>query len=250
MKFTSEHYGTLISAAAKKFRFVRFGDDLDPTSAVALWRHDIDFSPQRALVMAQQEAGLELRATYFVQVSARYYSVFEPETAKVIRTIRELGHEIGLHFDPEVCYDQATPTFEERLRFEAEVLGQITGSAIRIFSLHNPTTIVGAALDEPFHSGLMNASASALRSSFTYCSDSNGLWRFRPLDEVVADPEVTRLYTLTHPEWWQENEMPPRDRIRRCIEGRAEFCIRHYDDLLSANSRPNVRSFAELESSD
>ncbi|MBK8523280.1 MAG: hypothetical protein IPL58_03625 [Betaproteobacteria bacterium] len=57
MKFTSEHYGMLISAAAKKFRFVRFGDDFDPTLAVALWRHDIDFR-RSALAMARQEAGL------------------------------------------------------------------------------------------------------------------------------------------------------------------------------------------------
>ncbi|MBK8523281.1 MAG: hypothetical protein IPL58_03630 [Betaproteobacteria bacterium] len=188
-------------------------------------------------------------ATYFVQVSARYYSVFEPETAGVIRAILDLGHEVGLHFDPEVCYHQAVPEFEERLRFEAEVLGEITGTTIRVFSLHNPTTIVGTALDQPFHSGLMNASASVLRSSFTYCSDSNGLWRFRPLDEVVADPEVTSLYTLTHPEWWQENETPPRENLR-CIEGRAEFCLRHYDDLLSSIPDRTLGSFAELESLD
>ncbi len=240
MRFTSQDYRDLITSAVQKFTFARFGDGMTSAKNIALWRHDVDFSPQRALKMAQQEAEISLTTTYFVQLSSRYYSVFEPETASVIRAIRDLGHEIGLHFDPEVCYYTPSPDLEERIRFEAGVLGQVVEKDIRIFSLHNPTTLVSGTLDEPCHAGLINASASALRASFTYCSDSNGIWRYDSLSELIANPQVTRLYALTHPEWWQDIPMSPRDRIKRCIGGRLDFCLHYYDNLLAENSRPNV----------
>lgn len=100
--FTSSHYSALLRKLTSRYRVVRFGEEV-ASEPVALWRHDIDFSPQRALAMAKQEADSGVCATYFVQVSSRYYSIFEPETGAVIRAISALGHDIGLHFDPEVC---------------------------------------------------------------------------------------------------------------------------------------------------
>ncbi len=239
MNFTSDGYQTLLERAAKRFSFVRFGDFLESNN-IALWRHDVDFSPQRALKMARQEAALSLTVTYFVQLTSRYYSVLEPETSSVIRSIHNLGHEVGLHFDPEGCQDKENRALEERLRFEADILSKIIEIDIRVFSLHNPTTISSGLLDKPFHAGLLNASASELYASFTYCSDSNGIWRYDSLDKLIADPETTKLYALTHPEWWQEMPMLPRERILRSINGRSEFCLRYYDSLLRKNSRPNV----------
>lgn len=132
--------------------------------------------------------------------------------------------------------------FEERIKFEAATLREIAEMDISVFSLHNPTTFANKELDTFKCAGLLNASASILRASFTYCSDSNGLWRFASVETLIADPAVTKLYTLTHPEWWQEADMMPREKIQRCINGRARFCERYYDDLLAANTRPNVGS--------
>jgi hypothetical protein len=239
--FTSSHYFALLRKLTSRYRLVRFGEEVASEPA-ALWRHDIDFSPQRALAMAKQEADSGVRATYFVQVSSRYYSVFEPETAAIIRAIGALGHDIGLHFDPEVCKHKNNTAFEGRIKFEAAVLSEIAEMDVSVFSLHNPTTFATQELDTLKCAGLLNASASIFRALYTYCSDSNGLWRFASVESLIADPAVTKLYTLTHPEWWQETDMLPREKIQRCINGRAIFCEHYYDDLLAVNSRPNVRS--------
>ncbi len=239
MDFTIDAYAELVSAAAARYRFLRFAES-STEGEVALWRHDIDFSPQRALALARVEASSGVRVTYFVQVSSRYYSIFEPEIATVLRQIVTLGHDIGLHFDAEVCAHQAAPDFDRRIAFEARVLEEVAETSVAAFSLHNPTTLVGASLNEPFRAGLVNGSCSDLRALFSYCSDSNGLWRFRTLAEMIADPSVGRLYALTHPEWWQAEPMPPRQRLQRCIEGRSAFCERYYDGLLEDNQRPNI----------
>lgn len=239
MDFTLGAYAELVSAAAARYRFLRFAES-SVEGEVALWRHDIDVSPQRALALARVEAANGVTATYFVQISSRYYSVFEPEIAAILRQIVALGHDLGLHFDAEVCAHQVTPDYDSRIAFEARVLEQVAETSVASFTLHNPTTLVGVSLDEPFRAGLMNGSCSGIRASYSYCSDSNGLWRFRTLAEMIADPSVGRLYALTHPEWWQSEAMLPRQRLQRCIDGRKEWLENYYDALLATNNRPNV----------
>lgn len=239
MEFTIAAYSELVSAAAARYRFLRFAES--PTEGeAALWRHDIDFSPQRALALAGVEAASGVRATYFVQVSSRYYSIFEPEIAAILRQIVSLGHDIGLHFDAEVCAHQAAPDYDRRIAFEAGVLEEVSETSVASFTLHNPTTLVGVSLDEPYRAGLVNGSCSELRANYAYCSDSNGLWRYRSLAEMIADPTISRLYALTHPEWWQSEPMPPRQRLQRCIDGRKVWTENFYDALLSTNNRPNI----------
>jgi hypothetical protein len=186
------------------------------------------------------EAASGVHATYFVQVSSRYYSIFEPEIAAVLRQIAALGHDIGLHFDAEVCSHQAAPDYDSRIAFEARVLEEVVETGVASFTLHNPTTMIGVSLDEPFRAGLVNGSCSDLRASYSYCSDSNGLWRFRTLAEMIADQSVGRLYALTHPEWWQSEPMSPRQRLQRCIDGRKTWSENYYDALLANNDRPNI----------
>jgi hypothetical protein len=239
MDFTTHAYAELVSAAAARYHFQRFSD-LAIDGDLAIWRHDIDFSPQRALALARIEAARGVIATYFVQVTSRFYSIFEPEIASILREIASLGHDIGLHFDAEVCVHQPNPNFDRRIALEARILEEIVESCVNSFTLHNPTTMRNISIDEPHRGGLINGSSSDLRKRYAYCSDSNGFWRYRTLIEMISDPSVGRLYALTHPEWWQEKPMLPRQRIQRCIQGRGEFCSRYYDYLLEVNNRPNV----------
>jgi hypothetical protein len=241
LDFTVDAYVELLTAAAARFRFLRFTENA-AVGEVALWRHDIDISPQRALAMARVEATRGIPATYFVQVSSRFYSIFEPEVAAVLRQIAALGHDIGLHFDAEVCAHQVAPDYDSRIAFEARVLEEIAETRVASFTLHNPTTLVGVALNEQIRGGLINGSCPDLRSSYSYCSDSNGLWRFRTLAEMITDSSVSRLYALTHPEWWQSLPMPPRQRLKRCIDGRKTWLENYYDSLLATNNRPNIGS--------
>ena len=98
MEFTVDRYAELLLAAAERYRFLRFTDNASQGD-VALWRHDIDISPQRALALAKIEAASGVIATYFVQVSSRYYSVLEPEIrvilARAVAALTANTHRIG-----------------------------------------------------------------------------------------------------------------------------------------------------------
>jgi hypothetical protein len=237
--FTVDRYANILKVAKTKYRFATF-EDCHGEGPTALWRHDVDFSPQRALALAKIEADAGVVATYFFQLSSRFYNVFEPEISSIVRQIGLLGHAIGLHFETETAGHSVVKDLEKRLVFESNVLEHLANTKVSSFSLHNPTTMSGFSMDKFEYCGLFNASHPGLREEFTYCSDSNGVWRFRPLYDMIKDEQIVKLYALTHPEWWQVMPMAPRDRIQRCIDGRALYAAHYYDVLLSANDRPNI----------
>lgn len=235
--FTEARYADVLRRAAARFRMLGISDDLSG-DGLALWRHDIDFSPQRALAMARIEAEAGVRASYFVLLGSAFYNVFEAGVRDILRELMTLGHELALHYDASAIQGP-TVAHEAQIAFEANVLENLVGAPIRAFSLHVPTVSPDANLNAAKHAGLINASATQLRDSFTYVSDSNGRWRFRSLHEVVDDPSVTRLYALTHPEWWTPEPMPPNARVERCIKGRADRVASDYRSFLLQH-RPEV----------
>lgn len=238
--FTIARYREILSTAKKRFRFINFRDE-NLEGSVALWRHDVDFSPHRALAIALVEAEADISSTYFFQISSRFYNLFEPEISALVRKIAALGHDIGLHFDPEGGIENQQTSRQLKLTFQASAIENIIGKKIAVFSIHNPTTMIGESFDEPQYCGLINATYSGLREKFEYCSDSNGVWRFRSLDTMVTNLQIKKLYVLTHPEWWQVLGMAPRSRVQRCVEGRAACSLSYYDGLLLANNRPNIQ---------
>ena len=112
-------------------------------------------------------------------------------------------------------------------------------SSVKAVSSHNPDVPSSAPLEEDEAAEMVNAFGPDIRERYAYVSDSNGYWRFRPLAEVLDGGE-DRLHVLTHPEWWQEDEMSPRERIQRCIDGRAAFAADAYDGLLRTAGRRNT----------
>ncbi len=238
--FTTARYSEILAVAKQKYQFSTF-TDVHQDGCIALWRHDVDFSPHRALALARIEADAGVVANYFIQVSSRFYNVFEPEITEIIREIGRLGHEIGLHYDAEVIGNIMEFDHERQLDFQVKVLEHLAQKLVVTFSLHNPTTIKDAFFNNLQIGELINASHRRWMEDFSYCSDSNGLWRFRSLENMIADPMVSRLYALTHPEWWQSKPMLPRERLQRCIDGRKTWLENYYDALLASNNRPNLR---------
>lgn len=240
--FTEAAYrGLLHSAKANGYAFVGY-DALETAPARhVVWRHDVDISMHRAVALAKIEAEEGVRSTFFLNPHCAYYNLLEPEIAALVRQIAALGHAIGLHFDADAFpgEDWSAERLEANLAAERQLLETITGLPVRAYSYHNPDVGGLLAFDTDM-AGMVNAYNHAFRQSYTYASDSNGYWRFRPIGEVLREGAADRLHALTHPEWWTPEPLPPRERVLRAVRGRAAGVISSYDAFLYRAKRNNI----------
>jgi hypothetical protein len=238
--FTEDSFRALIQALKSGgYRFAGYRETI--TERHVLWRHDVDFSMHRAARLAAIEAEEGVVATYFINPHSAFYNLLEPEISRLAARIRDLGHEIGMHFDAGAFQVPIwkRPELEHALARERALLENMLDARIYCVSWHNPDLSNLLDFDADEIAGLMSAYGATLRRDYSYCSDSNGYWRFRPMADVIAEG-LPRLHLLTHPEWWTPEPMAPSARIDRAILGRARAVRRNYDTLLAAGGRKNV----------
>lgn len=231
--FTEANYARLLDIAKSRWPLLPIKDFDARKPGVCVWRHDVDVSPQRALALARIEKAAGVRATYYIMLRSEFYNVLERPVHDALAAIRDLGHEIGLHFSP-ANYDGLTPgsrTFETHLAYERDILSRELDITVESFSFHNPSEGGWIELKSEKIGGLRNAYWSEL-TGMNYCSDSNGYWRFRRLEEALNDPSHQGMYVLTHPEWWTTDELDPDQRIARAIEGRAAASRNSWEKFL------------------
>lgn len=241
--FTEKAYGQLIQKAKQRFDFIKYEEYKAPGNNL-LWRHDIDFSVHRAFALARIEHALGIKSTFFVLLHSDFYNVLEPEIGRLVFGIIQMGHDLALHFDPSFYGPGARDKkmFTRHLKFEKNILEKIFDTQVKAFSFHNPETGNWLEEDRAECCGMVNAYCAYLKKNYTYCSDSNGYWRFERLKDTLERGGKCRLQVLTHPEWWTPLAMSPRERVSRCINGRALSQHKKYDDFLqSIPGRLNVK---------
>jgi hypothetical protein len=184
----------------------------DPSEAWILLHHDVDLDLDAAVSLAEREHDNGWKASYFVLLTSEFYNpMARPERARLQR-IADLGHDIGLHFDPTVHGCTAIGHFREACHAEIEQLRSITPAPIPAVSFHRPASelIAGSAeLTAPLPHTYLPFFVEAME----YCSDSTGRWRYGPPDERPAVIEGRALHLLTHAEWWGEVALDPSTRL-------------------------------------
>lgn len=206
MKFTYDAYGELLELFLRNgFVFSGYADaQMYPRSCIL--RHDIDLSIAKALQMAEYEASLnfKVRSTFFVLLRTDFYNPASRDSVKMLREIAAMGHEIGLHFDESAYDDIDLNTCSQSVQGEADVLQGILGIPIRAVSMHMPSQCFLKS-DLNFE-GLINAYSKVFFKEFKYLSDSMRKWREDPV-VAVESREYDRMHILTHPIWYDANEV-------------------------------------------
>ena len=235
--FTVNGYRELLVIAKKHYEFASYRA-IPWGKRFILWRHDCDFSINRAHAIARIEAAEGVRATYFLNPHSEFYNLFEKKQNRLVLEILEMGHEIGLHFDADFHDISGEVALNEKIGMEAALFEQLYDVRPSAFSFHNPIA-VHLSCEAETYSGLVNCYSRRFKAEVPYCSDSNGYWRFRRLQDVLKEGKDPCLQILTHPDWWQEVAMPPRQRVFRSVYGRAASALHYYDSSLELNDRPN-----------
>lgn len=227
--FTGKGYEKILKQAKSRFYFAEYGEKIDKKN-IALWRHDIDISINRAFKIAQIEKKNGVKSTFFLHCHSFYYNFFEKEQSDLVKKIEKMGHKIGLHFDPDF-YDlgfEDIDKIEELAKTEKDFLEKTLNIKINVISWHNPGKGKLLNCKKNIIAGMINAYGSDIFDNFNYCSDSDGYWRFKRLSDFLDGENNKKIQVLTHPGWWVDKPMSPYQRILRSVDGRKKKTINNF----------------------
>jgi hypothetical protein len=202
--FTWKYYDACLAAArASGYRFVGFADVQEtrlPSEPFILLRHDVDYDPEYADLLATHEARQGIQATYFFQADSRFYDLESPRVEVAVRRILAEGHWLGLHYDATRVEEDTT--IIQRVDAVAETLEERFGQPVHAVSFHMPTYRPVGHLQ--LQKRRLNVYASTFFGPIEYVSDSNQDFRGKDLLAMLRAGSVRRLQLLIHPFWWRD----------------------------------------------
>jgi hypothetical protein len=239
--FTLDNYHKILQIAKDNgFIFTSYqGNHDDDAVKYILWRHDVEFCPFTALKMAEIEAKEGIIATYFFQLHAECYNVFEKAIADIVHKVRTLGHDIALHFDSHFFNINNENDMEKYLSLDCQYFNAIFNEKIKSFSFHNTDKFI-MNCEKMYYADLINVYSRYFKDNFTYCSDSTGYWRYEHIIDLLNNPNIKRMQVLTHDAMWSDNVLPPRRRVFAAIDRNALRVKQWYDDVLKQYGAKNV----------
>ena len=207
--FTWAYYDACLAAArSAEYRFIGFSDLRDgsrePGEPFVLLRHDIDYDPEFAGLLASREEQQSVRATYFFQADSRFYDLTSPVVVAIVRRILHQGHWLGVHFDANGIEDDATVI--QRVQSIAEELEARFQRSVDAVSFHMPTYRSIGHLR--LGGGRVNTYGPVFFGPIEYASDSNQDFRGKDILSMLRAGTVRRLQLLIHPFWWREEYSP------------------------------------------
>ena len=170
-----------------------------------LLRHDIDFSVESAQKIAIIEDSLGIKASYFFMITSNFYNIFSKINIQRINEIKEMGHNISLHFDPTV-HDSL-----ESFKIEKKIFESIFNIKMDIVSVHRPNNFLNNSNDELF--GVKHTYMDHYFKHINYISDSGGRDIFKPVEKYLKDGFQNGLQLLLHPIWWDYDNSTPTNKL-------------------------------------
>ena len=217
LDFSYDYYREIIALLKRDFNLCSFhespkyiGKRLD--RSIAILRHDIDLDIDKALIMAEIESNMGVCSCFMFLTNCAFYSIEDDTVSSAIRSIKEMGHDIGIHYD---IHQDKNSTIE----IECSRLEDILNSVVKSISFHRP---ISEYLNGPIYIGdRVNTYASDLMNN--YLSDSKGIWREgEPLTMIKNYRNKTDviLQLLVHPIWWGCEGVTASEKLQEYFENR------------------------------
>lgn len=236
--FTLDHYNEILFAAKSNYIFCNYENFYGRENFI-LWRHDVDFSMDYCLIIAEIDNSFNIQSTFFFHLHNEFYNLLELQSKKIIHKILDLGHKIGIHFDTHYYNIKSEKEINAYLLFEKKIFKKLFGIEPKVFSFHNTNDFTMSCTKRKY-GGLINTYQKYLQKNVKYCSDSNGYWRFDILYDLIISKKYEKLQILTHPDWWQEKIRSPKERIHHIIKLKSESLTNFYNNTLKEYGRENI----------
>lgn len=198
------------------YRFVQFTSDAAPGDL--LLRHDIDFSIDFALEIAELEAEMGIFSTYFFMITSNTYNLASKHNSELVKRIHKLGHQISIHFDPVVYRNIDVGLEQERNFFESRF-----GVSTNVVSIHRP----GIFLDDNNRQlpGCRHTYEDVFFRNMIYLADSAGRDIRPAIAKLVESPLTRPLHLLIHPIWWTSTFERPTTTLQNWLRNQQAFLV-------------------------
>ena len=206
MEFKFSSYENCLNFAVEEnYKFVNLSNALESNEKSILLRHDIDFSLDHAIKIAEIEKSLDVQATYFVRTHCKYYNALSYSSKEILNKLESLGHIVGLHFEEDYYPEE---NLYESIHLEKQILDSFLQTPLQHIAPHEPTRTNRLEYDDNRLKEVgikFQAYDKDLLEKYKYISDSSGKFKDGFLEEHLVKNKETYLYVLTHPVWWFEN---------------------------------------------
>jgi hypothetical protein len=201
-------------------------------------RHDVDFTLEGVLALAQLEASFGVTSTYYFLVSdIPGYNIFDSQFRECVACLQEKGHGVGVHVNLRNGIDIA------HISSEIGLFMQSSGLRPSSFTVHNPTLLDMRSVPEAVE-GILNVSHPHRFKGCPYSSDSNGIPKGFILDitgGIIRKSDISGCL-LTHPIWWvHSRNISPREKVIWALLMKLRRDLSGYDMLLRDNGRINSK---------
>lgn len=207
MDFSYHSYGRLLDLlidSGYKFSFIMDDCRTDCGQRALYLRHDVDTDYLGCIPLAQIEASKNVHSTWYFLFTSDIYNVFSPEIIRIMKSLVELGHVVGLHVDA-TQYSSI-----DEMENECNAIFELLSKHIDVsktLSFHKPAQWL---LDQSISiHGWTNAYSRKYYSDSTYVSDSNRreFWKEDRLPRILNSGGGESACLLFHPLWWHEHSL-------------------------------------------
>ncbi len=235
MDFTYSGYVAMLNGLKQQgYVFTDYENYLQHTRCVIL-RHDVDYSLEKALTLAELEKKEGVTSTYMILVSSGFYNLMDCETQNILCQILNMGHHLGLHFD-EANYEVTDiKLLKNYVKEEMKLLRKCTGhEEISVVSMHRPSKECLEADLDFTEEGMINSYGKTFFQDFKYVSDSRMSWR-EPVMDYIHKAVYERMHILTHAFWYNTTQEDIKVKLERFLkqawEDRYRLLNQNFRDL-------------------
>ena len=196
--YSVDAYRELLGRLVKDgWSFAGFLDESPADGRAIYLRHDVDYSLELAVELAELNHELGVGGTFFIQVRAQLYNVFAQHETARIRRLRSLGQRIALHYVGGGKSDVGVAG----VLADFELLKRVEPKLDPVFSWHNPTQ---AFFEDPELQvpGLVNVYGERFFQDMPYFSDSVHRVSVDELVSAVVNEKSSEFQLLLHPVNW------------------------------------------------
>lgn len=178
--------------------------NIEGKNSYVLLRHDVEFSPLRALEIAKIEHSEDISSSYLFQVRSNAYNPLSTINRTIINEILHLGHKVGLHFYVTHIEENNWELLETELVNQSEILSLAINRRIDRFSYHRPPRWVLEnrqnkikELINMYGNSFFELSESP--KNIKYLADSKHCF---PYGNPIENFDFDKIQILLHPDEW------------------------------------------------